>query len=73
MVEHVLLGGVRPIGKGRILAVVSGVHDLSRPKMWRGRDVKTYRGGVVVSEDGGKSWKVSSEGMGQTAATHILT
>jgi photosystem II stability/assembly factor-like uncharacterized protein len=61
-----------PSVKGRIWAVVSGVHDLPRPKMWRDRDVKTYRGGVVVSEDGGKSWKVSSEGMGQTAATHIL-
>jgi photosystem II stability/assembly factor-like uncharacterized protein len=40
--------------------------------MWRGRDVKTYRGGVVVSEDGGRTWKPSIEGMGQTAATHML-
>jgi photosystem II stability/assembly factor-like uncharacterized protein len=61
-----------PSVKGRIWAVVSGVHDLPRPKMWRGREVNTYRGGVVVSEDGGQSWKPSSEGMGQTAATHIL-
>jgi photosystem II stability/assembly factor-like uncharacterized protein len=40
--------------------------------MWRGRGVGHYRGGVVISEDGGKTWKPSIEGMGQTAATHIL-
>ena len=61
-----------PSVKGRMWAAVSGVHDLPRPKMWRGRDVKTYRGGVVVSEDGGRTWKPSVEGMGQTAATYIL-
>jgi photosystem II stability/assembly factor-like uncharacterized protein len=61
-----------PQTRGRIWAVVSGTHDLPRPKMWRGSGVGSYRGGVVVSEDGGKSWKASVEGMGQTAATHIL-
>jgi hypothetical protein len=61
-----------PAVKGRLWAVVGGVHDLPRPKMWRGRDVKTYQGGVVVSQDGGRSWRASIEGMGQTAATHIL-
>ena len=61
-----------PSVKGRIWAAVSGVHDLPRPKMWRNRSPKTFRGGVVVSEDGGRSWKPSVEGMEQTAATHIL-
>ncbi len=61
-----------PSVKGRIWAAVSGVHDLPRPKMWRNRDVKTFRGGVVASDDGGRSWKPSVEGMEQTAATHIL-
>lgn len=61
-----------PEVKGRLWAVVSNTHDLPRPKMWRGRGVKNFGGGVVISEDGGKSWKPSVEGMGQTAATHIL-
>jgi hypothetical protein len=61
-----------PEVKGRIWAVVGGVHDLPRPKMWRSRGVKNFRGGVVISDDGGRTWKASIEGMGQTAATHIL-
>jgi photosystem II stability/assembly factor-like uncharacterized protein len=61
-----------PSVKGRIWAAVSSVHDLPRPKMWRGRDVKTFGGGVVASDDGGRSWKPSVDGMGETAATHIL-
>src|ERR1039458_6962506 len=61
-----------PEVKGRIWAVMSNTHDLPRPKMWRARGVKNFGGGVVISEDGGRSWKPSVEGMGQTAATHIL-
>jgi photosystem II stability/assembly factor-like uncharacterized protein len=61
-----------PSVKGRIWAAVSGVHDLPRPKMWRNRDPKTFRGGVVASVDGGRTWKPSVQGMEQTAATHIL-
>lgn len=61
-----------PTVKGRIWAVVSGTHDLPRPKMWRTAGVKNYQGGVVISEDGGQTWRPSVEGMEQTAATHIL-
>jgi photosystem II stability/assembly factor-like uncharacterized protein len=61
-----------PEVKGRIWAAMSNTHDLPRPKMWRARGVKNFGGGVVISEDGGRSWKPSVEGMGQTAATHIL-
>lgn len=61
-----------PEVKGRIWAVVGNTHDLPRPKMWRAHGVKHFGGGVVISEDGGQSWKPSVEGMGQTSATHIL-
>jgi len=61
-----------PAVEGLMWAVMSEVHDLPRPKMWRNRGVSNYRGGVVVSRDGGKSWKSSSGGLGQTAPTHIL-
>ena len=61
-----------PEVKGRIWSVVSNIHDLPRPKMWRARGVKHFGGGVVLSEDGGKTWRPTIEGMGETAATHIL-
>jgi photosystem II stability/assembly factor-like uncharacterized protein len=61
-----------PEVKGRIWSAMSGVHDLPRPKMWEKGGVANYRGGIVYSDDGGKTWRPSSEGMGQTAATHIL-
>ncbi len=61
-----------PEVKGRIWSAMSGVHDLPRPKMWKSGSVANYRGGVVFSDDGGRTWKPSNEGMGQTAATHIL-
>jgi photosystem II stability/assembly factor-like uncharacterized protein len=61
-----------PEVQGRIWAAMSGTHDLPRPKMWRGSEVKSFRGGIVLSEDGGRTWKASVEGMPQTAPTHIL-
>jgi hypothetical protein len=61
-----------PVVKGRMWAAVSGVHDLPRPKMWRGRGPESFNGGVVTTEDGGRTWRVAAEGMGETAATHIL-
>jgi len=51
---------------------MSGTHDLPRPKMWRQRGVANYRGGVAVSDDGGRTWRQASETLPQTAATHIL-
>ena len=47
-------------------------HDLPRPKMWQHRDRIDYEGGVAVSADGGSSWTVTNDGMGETAATDIL-
>jgi photosystem II stability/assembly factor-like uncharacterized protein len=61
-----------PNVRGRMWAVMSGVHDLPRPKMWRSRSPDTYDGGVVRSDDGGHTWRVQNTGMPPTAATHIL-
>jgi photosystem II stability/assembly factor-like uncharacterized protein len=61
-----------PNVRGRMWAVMSGVHDLPRPKMWLRRSPETYDGGVVRSDDGGRTWRVQNTGMPQTAATHIL-
>ena len=61
-----------PKVRGRIWAAMSGTHDLPRPKMWRRSGVAKYRGGVCISNDGGKTWTKSNDGMEQTAATFIL-
>ncbi len=61
-----------PAVRGRMWGVMSGTHDLPRPKMWRDRAPATYQGGVCMSTDGGKNWAASIEGMPPTAATHIL-
>lgn len=61
-----------PKVKGRMWSVNSGTHDLPRPKMWRHADPANYKGGVCLSEDGGKTWRKSNSGMEETAATHIL-
>jgi photosystem II stability/assembly factor-like uncharacterized protein len=61
-----------PEVKGRMWAVMSGTHDLPRPKMWRRGQPERFRGGVCRSEDGGETWTPQTNGMAQTAATHIL-
>lgn len=61
-----------PAVKGRMWSVNSWTHDLPRPKMWRKKGIRDYRGGVCRSEDGGKTWTKSNDGMEETAATHIL-
>ena len=58
--------------QGKMWAVMSGTHDLPRPKMWRAHGVANYKGGVCVSVDGGRTWKPSNQGMPETATTHIL-
>jgi len=61
-----------PAVRGRVWAVASGTHDLPRPKMWRRTPVARFRGGVIQSDDGGRTWRKAGEGMPETAATHIL-
>lgn len=61
-----------PTVKGKVWALMSANHDLPRPKMWRNRDMSTYLGGILKSEDGGKTWEPQSEAIGQFAPTHII-
>jgi photosystem II stability/assembly factor-like uncharacterized protein len=61
-----------PEVKGRAWSVNSWTHDLPRPKMWRKKEIRDYRGGVCRSDDGGRTWTKSNDGMEETAATHIL-
>jgi photosystem II stability/assembly factor-like uncharacterized protein len=61
-----------PKVRGRMWSVNSYTHDLPRPKMWRHQDPANYKGGVCISEDGGKTWRKSNSGMNETAPTHIL-
>jgi photosystem II stability/assembly factor-like uncharacterized protein len=61
-----------PSVKGRVWSVNSWTHDLPRPKMWRRTGIGKYRGGVCISNDGGKTWTKSNDGMEQSAATFIL-
>ena len=61
-----------PAVRGRVWAVMSYTHDLPRPKIWRDGSPANYEGGIVMSEDGGRTWRVSNQGMPETAATHIL-
>ncbi len=61
-----------PKVKGRMWGLMTGIHDLPRPKMWRRSGVGRYNGGVCVSDDGGRTWKRSTKGMVETAPTHII-
>lgn len=56
--------------RGKVWSVWSGMHDIPRGKMtrdpmWK----KKARGGICVSEDGGKNWEPSNEGMGFDSPT----
>ncbi len=61
-----------PEVRGRVWGVMSKTHDLPRPKMWRRAPLSSFGGGVCRSDDGGRTWRVSNNGMAPTAATHIL-
>ncbi len=61
-----------PHVRGRVVAAVSGTHDLPRPKMWRRQSPLSFRGGIVHSEDGGRSWRHRAKGIPDAAVTHLL-
>lgn len=57
--------------KGKAWAAMSNVHDLPRPKMWRRNGTAGYQGGIVLTIDGGKTWKPVSSDIGEAAVTHV--
>jgi photosystem II stability/assembly factor-like uncharacterized protein len=61
-----------PGQRGLLWGAFSGTHDLPHPKMWRGRGVRNFTGGVAVSTDGGNHWQPSGTGIPQDSITHIL-
>ncbi len=61
-----------PDVKGRAWAAMSNVHDLPRPKMWRRTQVAGFEGGILVTEDGAKSWQPVSQDIGEAAITHVM-
>jgi photosystem II stability/assembly factor-like uncharacterized protein len=65
-----------PAVKGKAWAVMSGSHDLPRPKMFRGKTIfttpATYQGGILVTENGGRNWRPVSTAIDEGAFTHIL-
>ncbi|WP_455637393.1 WD40/YVTN/BNR-like repeat-containing protein [Parabacteroides sp.] len=62
--------------KGKVWSVWSSLHDLPRGKMTRDPNWNAPNhafGGVCVSEDGGKTWKPTTEGMGmESPSTSII-
>jgi len=61
-----------PEVKGKMWAVMSGSHDLPRPKMWEKHGISKFKGGILMSDNGGESWKQLSKKIGEAAFTHIL-
>jgi photosystem II stability/assembly factor-like uncharacterized protein len=61
-----------PSVRGRAWAVMSGTHDLPRTKVFDRKSSAAFVGGVMISADGGKTWRKSNDGMPPTAPTHIL-
>ncbi|HEY0273271.1 MAG TPA: hypothetical protein VGC22_08810 [Chitinophaga sp.] len=58
--------------KGKAWAVMSAIHDLPRPKMWRKAGISAFNGGIVTTDDGGNTWRPVSTAIGEAAFTHIL-
>ena len=63
-----------PAVRGRVWCAMSGVHSLPRHKFFFEQPgaVERATGGVCRSDDGGKTWAPSSQGMPPLTATHII-
>jgi photosystem II stability/assembly factor-like uncharacterized protein len=57
---------------GKLWSVWSNGHDYPRVKMYRGGKASRYRGGVCVSEDNGKTWRATMEGMPEVGCTQLV-
>ncbi|MBN9662301.1 MAG: hypothetical protein J0H49_29150 [Acidobacteria bacterium] len=60
-----------PAVRGRLWMAASRNHELPQLNAFR-RGTDGFRGGVVRSDDGGWTWRVTSGGLPQTAVTHLL-
>ena len=63
-----------PAVKDRVWAAAGSVHDLPRMKMvrrWKPGS-PLWRGGVVASRDGGRTWERSSAGLPDLPVTHLV-
>lgn len=58
--------------KGKAWAVMCQNHDLPRPKMFRKQGVGYFTGGILMTENAGKTWQPVSSTIGEAAMTHIL-
>lgn len=62
-----------PEVKGKVWSVWANAHDLPREKMFGDRGFDRFAGGVAVSNDGGKTWQKSNNGMPENAiCTNVL-
>lgn len=62
-----------PAIKNRVWSVWANAHDLPRTKMFGRSGFSDFSGGVAVSDDGGKTWKKSNEGIPENSiCTNIL-
>jgi photosystem II stability/assembly factor-like uncharacterized protein len=58
--------------KGKAWAAMSDIHDLPRPKMWKRNIVSGFEGGILVTENSGKTWQALSKDIGEAAITHVF-
>jgi len=62
-----------PEVEGKVWSVWANAHDLPRDKMFGGSGFDRFQGGVAISENGGRDWTTSNQGMpGNSVCTSIL-
>ena len=61
-----------PKSEGKAWILMSWIHDLPRAKMWRKKKLEDFKGGILRTTDGGKSWEVVSKQIGEAAYTNIM-